>query len=98
MMLATQLNTLINDGSIRKNAVIKLTKYVVNALNGKRIVIILGLEVLDPDAGRVIGMLEQLSLVHLMMSLIYVNNTCMFIRCFQLFPNRKSPIGRCSRQ
>ena len=55
MMLATQLNHFITEGTLKKNAVVCLKKYVVNALNGKRIVIILNLEVIVADAGHVIG-------------------------------------------
>ncbi|ORY31367.1 hypothetical protein BCR39DRAFT_90121 [Naematelia encephala] len=43
-MLATQLNNFVDDGSLAKNAVIKLTSFVTNAVQGRKLVIILGLE------------------------------------------------------
>ena len=48
-MLATQLNHYIEDGKIKKNGIIKLNKYICNAVGGRRIVIILELEVLHEE-------------------------------------------------
>ena len=55
-MLATQLNALLTEGALKKNGIVRIRKYVVNDLNGKRIVVIVGLDVLNPDFGYVIGL------------------------------------------
>ncbi len=54
-MLATQLNPLITDGNVKKNSIVVLKKYLVNHLNGKKVVIILGMDVLHSDVNRSIG-------------------------------------------
>ena len=54
-MLASQLNALLNDGVLKKNSIVVLKKYVLNSINGKRIVIITGLDVTHSDFARVVG-------------------------------------------
>eukprot|EP00052_Salpingoeca_macrocollata_P000789 m.22292 g.22292 ORF g.22292 m.22292 type:complete len:626 (+) comp10867_c0_seq1:86-1963(+) len=54
-MLGTQLNHLVTENLIQKNGIIRLDKYLCNVISNRRIVIILGLEVLSPDIGHVIG-------------------------------------------
>ncbi|KLT46222.1 replication factor-a protein [Cutaneotrichosporon oleaginosum] len=53
-MLGTQLNNLIEDESIKKNSLIKLTQFVINTVQNKKLLIILGLEV-QPWQGDRIG-------------------------------------------
>ncbi|GMK57399.1 hypothetical protein CspeluHIS016_0402330 [Cutaneotrichosporon spelunceum] len=53
-MLATQLNNLVEDESLKKNVVIKLTQFVTNTVQNKKLIIILGLEV-QPWQGDKIG-------------------------------------------
>ena len=54
-MLATQLNPLITENTVKKNSIVVLKKFLINHLNGKKVAIILGMDVLVADAGRVIG-------------------------------------------
>jgi replication factor A1 len=54
-MLATQLNTIATTGALQRNGIIRITKSVTNNVANKRILIVLALEVLTPDAGMVIG-------------------------------------------
>ena len=54
-MLATQLNHMVTSNAIQRNGIIKLTKYLCNIVSGRRIVIILGIDVLSGDVGEVIG-------------------------------------------
>ena len=53
-MLATQLNHMVTSNAIQRNGIIKLTKYLCNIVSGRRIVIILGIDVLSGDVGEVI--------------------------------------------
>ncbi|WOO77315.1 Replication factor A protein 1 [Vanrija pseudolonga] len=53
-MLATQLNNLVEDKSLDKNVVIKLTNFVTNSVQNRKLIIILGLEVI-PWQGEKIG-------------------------------------------
>lgn len=54
-MLATQLNTMVTSGTLRPNALIRLTKYLCNTVSGRRIVIVLNLDIVLADAGGVLG-------------------------------------------
>ncbi|RKP08491.1 replication factor-a protein [Thamnocephalis sphaerospora] len=45
-MLSTQLNDLVQSGRLTKNAVIRMTKYICNAIQNRCIAIVLGAEVL----------------------------------------------------
>ncbi|TXT13513.1 hypothetical protein VHUM_00880 [Vanrija humicola] len=53
-MLATQLNNLVEDKSLDKNVVIKLTNFVTNSVQNRKLIIILGLEIV-PWQGDKIG-------------------------------------------
>ncbi|WWC62468.1 uncharacterized protein I303_105064 [Kwoniella dejecticola CBS 10117] len=53
-MIATQLNNLVDSKELDKNVVIKLTGYVTNAVQGRKLVIILNLEIV-PWNGEKIG-------------------------------------------
>lgn len=55
-MLATQLNSLVTSNAIQKNGIIRLTKYLCNTVSGRRIVILLSLEIVSGDIGFIIGM------------------------------------------
>ena len=57
-MLGTQLNYLVTENKIQKNCIIRLDKYLCNTISGRRIVIILVLEVLAEDIGHVIGLFD----------------------------------------
>jgi replication factor A1 len=52
-MLATQQNSHIENGSVAKHTVIKLTSFVANAVQGRRLIIVLGLESLDYQGDRI---------------------------------------------
>ncbi|KAF9500581.1 replication factor-a protein [Pleurotus eryngii] len=52
-MLATQLNNYVTEGRIAKNTVAKLTKMTSNSVQDKRLIIILGLEVLALDVPKI---------------------------------------------
>jgi replication factor A1 len=60
-MLATQLNYFIINGEVSKNSIIKLTKYICNTVNERKIVIILGMEVVLAEYDSIIGMTRNLS-------------------------------------
>lgn len=47
-MLATQLNSHVNDGSIVQNSIIRMTKYLSNPVGAKKILIILGIDIISP--------------------------------------------------
>ena len=53
-MLATQLNHLVEDQSVDKHVVVRLSQFVANSVQGRRLIIILGLEV-QPYSGDRIG-------------------------------------------
>ena len=55
VMLGTQLNNLVNDGLLKKNAIIKINKFICNNVGGRKIVIVIALDILVPDAGCTIG-------------------------------------------
>jgi hypothetical protein len=61
-MLATQLNHLVEETKIGVNSVVKLTKYLVQDVSNRRIIIVLGLEVIELDHGSVIGTRENRTL------------------------------------
>merc|ERR1719198_976992 len=46
-MLATQLNSLINDGSLEKFSVLQLNEYIVNSVQQKKVLIILQLGIVS---------------------------------------------------
>ncbi|KAJ7256487.1 hypothetical protein B0H12DRAFT_1210186 [Mycena haematopus] len=46
-MLATQLNTLVKDGTIKKNSIVNVTKMTCNFVQDKRLLIILSLDVVE---------------------------------------------------
>ncbi|KUJ11932.1 replication factor-a protein [Mollisia scopiformis] len=46
-MLATQANHVIHDGKLKKGSIVRLKNYQANAVKGKRILIILDLEVIE---------------------------------------------------
>lgn len=52
-MLATQLNEYVTDGRIDRNCIVRVTKYICNTVSGRRIIIILGLEVLATVAEQI---------------------------------------------
>jgi hypothetical protein len=54
-MLATQLNALVTSNAIQRNGVVRLNKYLCNIVSNRRIVIVLGLDVVAADVGYVIG-------------------------------------------
>lgn len=54
-MLATQMNTLVTEEKIKKNAIVRLLKYVCNTVNNRRIIIIINAEVINSDLGHRIG-------------------------------------------
>ena len=56
-MLATQLNSYIHDGRLTENCIFRVLKYQCNNMQGKRVIIILELEVLQPgeEVGHRIG-------------------------------------------
>lgn len=54
-MLATQLNTLITSNAIQPHAVVRLSRFLCNLVANRRIVILLAVDVLTHDLGRVIG-------------------------------------------
>jgi replication factor A1 len=53
-MLATQLNSLVNTTLHRFN-VVRVTDYITNEISGKKIIIVLNLDVVDPGPGMKIG-------------------------------------------
>ena len=55
VMLGTQLNNLVNDGLLKKNAIIKVNKFICNNVGGRKIVIVIALDILVPDLGYTIG-------------------------------------------
>ena len=56
-MLGTQLNSLVEEKKITTFSIIKLTKYLVQDVNGRRIIIMLGMDVVTFDHGKAIGAL-----------------------------------------
>ncbi|XP_065830843.1 replication protein A 70 kDa DNA-binding subunit-like [Oscarella lobularis] len=56
-MMATQLNPLIMNNEIERYAILCLTKYVSNEVNGRKIIIILGVDVIrkGSDVNRALG-------------------------------------------
>ncbi|KAH0442791.1 replication factor-a protein 1 [Colletotrichum camelliae] len=46
-MLATQVNHVVHDGKLVRNCIVRITQYQANAVKGKNILIILGLEVIE---------------------------------------------------
>lgn len=54
-MLATQLNDLISENKIEKNGIVRVTKYICNTVSNRRIVIILGVDIISGDIGHQIG-------------------------------------------
>ncbi|XP_062499308.1 replication protein A 70 kDa DNA-binding subunit-like [Corticium candelabrum] len=46
-MLATQLNPMVVNNEVERFAVFRLSRYVTNEVNGRRVIIILGLDVLE---------------------------------------------------
>ncbi|TFY76589.1 hypothetical protein EWM64_g7426 [Hericium alpestre] len=52
-MLATQLNHLVEENLIGKNSIVKIEKMSCNFIQGKRLVVILGLQVLQKDAEKI---------------------------------------------
>lgn len=58
-MLATQLNSLVTSNAIQKNGIIRLTKYLCNTVSGRRIVILLSLEIVSGDIGFMIGICKH---------------------------------------
>ncbi len=57
-MLASQLNYLITDNKMLKNSLICLRKYTCNAVSGKKLIILMGVDVISPDFGAPIGTCE----------------------------------------
>jgi len=60
-MLAAQLNHLLENEEMKSLAVIEVTKYMCNTLGEKRVLILLGLNVITNDVGEKIGDPVQLS-------------------------------------
>lgn len=54
-MLATQLNELVSSGTISPFCIIRVTESIVNSVSGRRVVFVLGLQVLDRGPGEQIG-------------------------------------------
>ncbi|KAG9056580.1 Replication factor A protein 1 [Serendipita sp. 407] len=52
-MLATSLNSMVEDGTLRKNAVFKLTKWESQNLKGQRILILFNMEPIDHPANKI---------------------------------------------
>jgi len=52
-MLATHLNPMVEEGEILKYTVVKLTRFTVNAANGKKLVVILDLEVVHQSEEKI---------------------------------------------
>lgn len=52
-MLATQLNDYVSSGSLGKHSIIRVSKYVCNAVGIKRILIVLTMDVLTPNNANV---------------------------------------------
>jgi len=55
VMLATQCNGMVLDGTITQHSVVRLTEYIINEVRGKRIVIVLKMEVMGGPLDAVIG-------------------------------------------
>jgi len=54
-MLATQLNELVNNASLQPRCVVRLNEYLCNTVHGRRIVIVLDLEITGPPLAHMIG-------------------------------------------
>eukprot|EP01118_Nematostelium_gracile_P006199 TRINITY_DN1995_c0_g1_i1.p1 TRINITY_DN1995_c0_g1~~TRINITY_DN1995_c0_g1_i1.p1 ORF type:complete len:660 (+),score=203.99 TRINITY_DN1995_c0_g1_i1:216-1982(+) len=54
-MLATQLNNLIKDNQLQPNSVVRLRESICNSVHGRRIVIILNLDIVAQNQGSLIG-------------------------------------------
>ena len=52
-MLATQQNQLVVDGAIDKHVVVKLTSFVANSVQGRKLIIILNLDIVPYDGDRI---------------------------------------------
>ena len=54
-MLATQLNHLVESDSLLKHSICILKKYVCNSIQGRQIIIILELEVIQKNSDKLFG-------------------------------------------
>lgn len=54
-MLATQLNELVNDGKLQPKCIVRLNEYICNTVHGRRIVIVLSIELTGPPLAQTIG-------------------------------------------
>lgn len=52
-MLATQLNSLVSAGQVRDNAVVTVREFISNDVSGKKVVILLNIEVVPWEGGRI---------------------------------------------
>lgn len=52
-MVATQLNPMIVDESLAKHTVVNLTSFVSNAVQGRRLIIVLGLDIVPYSGDRI---------------------------------------------
>ena len=56
-MLATQLNSYVNDGMLKEYSIFKVKKYQCNNMGGKKVIIVLDLEILQEgsEVGEKVG-------------------------------------------
>ena len=52
-MLTTQLNSLVEEDKLRKNAIVKLNEYICNNVQARKIVIILKMEIVVPETNKI---------------------------------------------
>lgn len=52
-MLATQMNEIVKSGALQKGSIIRMTEYVCNTIQDRRIIIIIGLDVLSGETGAI---------------------------------------------
>lgn len=52
-MVVTQLNTLFENGDAGKGSIVRIQRFAINTIQGRRIVIILGLEILVKDTEKI---------------------------------------------
>lgn len=49
-MLATQMNSIVKNGTLQKGSVVQLNEFICNTIQGRRIIIVINLEVLVPKS------------------------------------------------
>ena len=60
-MCGTIVNGAVTDGKIREYSIIKLTNYTVNQANGKKVLVILGCDVVKADVDDILGSPEDIN-------------------------------------